>query len=263
MNRFDHDVEKMIEEWKKLKRDLQEGLIDYDDMETIKHYEFFSWFHEMIKYVKPDLTVDYRDVNNIYRAVHHETLTEDNHDRLIPKEEHGVINKMTPENRLFLYLCYHEEEDREDLIKHTCSKEILADHGDVISVAKFELNEDDKKIINLTKNDIPIHENRFSTYVKEQYEKEGENGMRKALIKVAFEVFSLDGTFKPMELEEDNDLEYAPFHALANLFEYEGFDGMIYRSMVVTEGKNLVLFNHEDAKVMPETIHQHEVKVTI
>ncbi|MCT4612969.1 MAG: hypothetical protein N4A47_06350 [Clostridia bacterium] len=258
MNRFDHDVHLMIDEWNALKDDLKTGKVMPDDMDAIKKYDFFAWFHEMVKYVKPDLGVEYKNINNVYRAVHHDSLKEHESDRLIPTKEHAVINKMTPSDRLFLYLGYHDDEEH-DLIKDTCAKEIHAKDGDVVSVGKFELNNDDKKIIDLTHNNIPIHENRFVSFVKEEFEKGGEESMRKALVRVIFEVFSLDGTFKPMEGEKDHDLEYAPFHALVNLFENEGFDGMIYRSMVVAEGKNLVLFNHEDATCIPETIHQHVV----
>lgn len=260
MKRFDNDVALMKKEWEELKNALQSGKVDPFNIDEIKEYDFFEWFHQMIKYVKPEIEVHYEEIKNIYRAVHHESLEEHEHDRLIPKKEHAVINKMTPKNRLFLYLGYHEDSENEDLIKHTCAKEIRAEEGDVVSVAKFEMKDHDKKIVDLTKTNIPIEENRFVTYVNNEFERAGKQAMRVALIKVAFEMFTLDGTFKPMEGEEDHELEYAPFHALANLFEYEGFDGMIYRSMVVNEGKNIVLFNHEDAHAIPKTIHQHEVK---
>ena len=46
---------------------------------------------------------------------------------------------------------------------------------------------------------------------------------------------------------DDKNIEYAPFHLMAQYFLSMGYSGIIYKSTVCNKGKNIVLFDKEYA----------------
>ncbi|MGD9540396.1 RES family NAD+ phosphorylase [Methylocystis sp.] len=60
---------------------------------------------------------------------------------------------------------------------------------------------------------------------------------------------AIDRAFATPVSRDDESKEYLPTQILAELFKSEGFDGLVYKSLLTEDGFNLALFNLEDADV--------------
>ena len=74
---------------------------------------------------------------------------------------------------------------------------------------------------------------------------------------------AIDNAFsKPITLSEDPS-EYVPTQILAELFQAEGYEALVYRSQFGENGYNIAMFNVEDAEILscaPYEVESIEVK---
>jgi hypothetical protein len=61
---------------------------------------------------------------------------------------------------------------------------------------------------------------------------------------------AIDRAFATPVSKEDESKDYIPTQILAELFKSEGYDGIVYKSLLSPDGLNLALFNLNDAKVV-------------
>jgi RES domain-containing protein len=67
---------------------------------------------------------------------------------------------------------------------------------------------------------------------------------------------AIDQAFGTPVARDDERGEYIPTQIIAELFKREGFDGIVYKSLLSEDGLNLVLFNLEDASVVSRSLHK-------
>jgi hypothetical protein len=60
---------------------------------------------------------------------------------------------------------------------------------------------------------------------------------------------AIDRAFATPVSKEDEARDYIPTQVLADLFKAEGYDGLLYKSLLSKDGFNVALFNLNDAKV--------------
>jgi hypothetical protein len=61
---------------------------------------------------------------------------------------------------------------------------------------------------------------------------------------------AIDQAFATPVNRDDETKEYIPTQIIAELFKSEGFDGIVYKSLLTEHGFNLALFNLGDASVV-------------
>ncbi|PID03768.1 hypothetical protein CSV67_03770 [Sporosarcina sp. P2] len=264
---FDSNVQLMTEQWISLKEDLHNGVVEYDDLNRlINDYIFFEVFDNFFKVTCKLFEVNLSDIKHMYRGVS-EDIDLDNYERMVPKIEFAKgNNRMNPPGKAFLYAGISGK-DENITKKHsvkTVLKEIRATENSVATICKFKINESakNKKVINICgDSSIPNSEAGLIEYIY----KHAVNGfsvdkekLSYILANVYFNMFANDQIFKPINSNEQEvkKYEYAPFHALANYMNEQGYAGMIFRSTVHQNGTNLVLFEPNDASVIQNSMEQ-------
>jgi RES domain-containing protein len=61
---------------------------------------------------------------------------------------------------------------------------------------------------------------------------------------------AIDRAFATPVNKEDEAKDYIPTQVLADLFKAEGYDGLVYKSLLSDDGFNIALFNLNDAMVI-------------
>jgi hypothetical protein len=61
---------------------------------------------------------------------------------------------------------------------------------------------------------------------------------------------AIDRAFATPVSRDDESKEYVPTQIIAELFKSEGFDGIVYKSLLSDDGFNLAVFNSDDASVV-------------
>jgi hypothetical protein len=62
--------------------------------------------------------------------------------------------------------------------------------------------------------------------------------------------FAIDRAFATPVSKEDEARDYIPTQIIAELFKSEGYDGIVYKSLLSDDGLNIALFNLDDANVI-------------
>lgn len=246
-------------QWKVFRRNLLNGRLHYTNLDDLMEVAFMRQFNDMFQHERQNLEVRLSKVKYLYRAASGGEYT---YDRLIPNPQYANLNRMNPQGELFLYLGYDDKRrrynDQFSFAEQTCLYEIRAANGDIISMCEFSITEEArrKKVINLVQGinksyddlifDLAIAEMRRNPV---QYSR--------VLGRIYLKMIA-DEIFVPIENGQNRGHEYAPFHAFAHYFRAQGYAGIIYKSTVLDGGKNLVLFNPDDAGYVDGTM-QHFV----
>lgn len=106
--------------------------------------------------------------------------------------------------------------------------------GAVISVAQLQI-ERELKVIDCSK-----YHARDSFLDILDHTKSGEDGIWVAI----------DRAFATPVSKEEEAKDYIPTQVLAELFKAEGYDGVVYKSLLSDDGFNITLFNLDHAKVI-------------
>jgi hypothetical protein len=61
---------------------------------------------------------------------------------------------------------------------------------------------------------------------------------------------AIDRAFATPVSKDDESRDYIPTQIIAELFKSEGYDGIVYKSLLSDDGYNLALFNLDDASVV-------------
>ncbi len=166
----------------------------------------------------------------------------------------------------YVSICKFKPVEGNDKIINLCYEDISYDEIDSISeefmntIIKVKVNEilTNKKY----QEEIRISEKEEvkEEVIKKIIEKEMNEKQIRPIIRKETEIYlgnlimkSIDeAVFLPVDIKEDPELKaYVPFHYLANYLISKGYSGILYRSTrmnkIGLKGKNLVLFNKEDA----------------
>jgi RES domain-containing protein len=113
--------------------------------------------------------------------------------------------------------------------------------GAVISVAQLVM-ERELNVIDCSKYHAP--ENFLDIF--DDQTKSREDGIWMAI----------DRAFATPVSKEDEAKDYIPTQVLAELFKAEGYDGVVYKSLLSDDGYNVTLFNLDHAKVINASLHR-------
>lgn len=192
-----------------------------------------------------------------------------NYERFLPKKEFiKSSNRFSPAGVEWLYLALDTYIPAVDTIK----QELRVQTNERFGYCNFELNKEfsNSKIVDLTIADDYTYEYlncelnnalRRSADEKVKYilrgkkkNAKGQNlfGTKEKNMVIKWAVFTYckllsEQIFIPIKTNDD-ELEYTPFHTIAQYFISLGYSGIIYKSTVSNGGKNLVLFDKTMAK---------------
>ncbi|MES0446902.1 MAG: RES family NAD+ phosphorylase [Desulfobacterales bacterium] len=145
-------------------------------------------------------------------------------ERMNPLVDKATEGRANPKGIPYLYLATK---------KDTAMAEVRPWLGSLISVGQFKTTKDMVLI------DCSVHYDRNPCYVVEP----GPDEMEQA-------VWShIDMSFSKPITEDDKTADYVPTQIIAELFKVNGFDGIMYKSML-EEGHNIVLFDVDSAKLV-------------
>lgn len=147
--------------------------------------------------------------------------------------------RANPRGISYLYLCSDDQ---------TPFYEVRPYYLDRVDIGKFLILEDNLKIVDFTEK-----VNLFKVF----YDEGEDVFMRKVKRRVLFDAFSSDLS-KPLR-SFDSELEYIPTQYICEYFKDSGADGIMFKSSVREEGRNLVLFYPEKAEcveVYPYEVNQ-------
>lgn len=154
-----------------------------------------------------------------------------------PTPELATPGRANPSGIRYLYLCC---DDR------TPFYEVRPYYLDRVDIGEFLILEDNVKIVDFTEK-----VNLFKVF----YDEGEDTFKQKVKRRVLFGAISNDLS-KPLR-SFDTELEYVPTQYICEYFKYIGADGIMFKSSVRTEGKNLVLFHPEKAECVE--VHPYEV----
>lgn len=248
MNEYSELIGMIDIQWDEIKSIMNQDNFDYKDINCVRKVDFFDRLFQILENDNAFLLANQNDIKHIFRSAE---CVWDNHERFIPKFKYASINRMNGKDKIYYYFGISYKKYSDDAIK-TCFHEIRLDK-DFATVCEFKLK-DNLKIIDLTKDDNPPKtEAEAIDYLKKYVNKTNDQhkGIKLALSKLFFSIFSDSGAFTPIDkkntTEEQTKLMYMPFWTLAEYLETKNYDGMIFSSSVCKEGKNLVIFNLNNA----------------
>lgn len=144
------------------------------------------------------------------------------------KPEQATPGRANPRGIRYLYLCGDDQ---------TPFYEVRPYYLDRVDIGEFIIQENSLKIVDFTEK-----VNLFKVFYDD-----GEDVFKqKVKRRVLFDAFSSDLS-KPLR-SFDSELEYIPTQYICEYFKDIGADGIMFKSSVRTEGKNLVLFHPEKAE---------------
>ena len=154
-----------------------------------------------------------------------------------PKPELATPGRANPNGIRYLYLC------RDD---STPFYEVRPDYLDRVDIGEFLILEDNVKIVDFTEK-----VNLFKVF----YDAGEDTFKKKVKRRVLFDAISTDLS-KPLR-SFDTELEYVPTQYICEYFKDSGADGIMFKSSVWANGKNLVLFHPEKAECVE--VYSYEV----
>lgn len=284
---LDGVIEKFREAWEEFRKALGQNIISYKDLEKAKEFTFLQGFDGVLQYKEnnDDLHEKFNTLYFYYsfcratRKGDNESIADMKYERFLPKEEFiKEDNRFSPKGIEYLYLACKTRFGREKNYKYiedVALKEVRAEAGNIYGICKFKIPESvadtDKKVINLTiadnktfkkietefceKADNYLYSN-FNEFIskrgkvdKGEVENYSHKVSRRFCLDIYLKILSSE-LFKPVENAKSKEFEYAPFHCMAYYFKKLGFDGIIYKSTVCSNGygKDIVLFDKDLAK---------------
>ena len=253
--------------WEDFRRQLADGHLVIDDVKDALNITFLHQFDDMFNNMHNNVTCNIYDIKGKF-FIRGTILTDDevpNYERMIPNSRYiKDDNRFSQAGVDWLYIAMGENENS----AVECSKkECKTKKGDRFAFCNFEINErlKDIKIVDLTiadslsseiiNNDLKTTFERMRKKTANRTRKLGiyvpPNVKDKKIIEDCVEQWFLktylklisEQIFVPLERAIDRRLVYAPFQCLANYFISKGYDGIIYKSTVCEDGKNIVFFN--------------------
>ncbi|MBN1547911.1 MAG: RES family NAD+ phosphorylase [Syntrophaceae bacterium] len=145
-------------------------------------------------------------------------------ERMTPLVNEAIEGRANPKGIPYIYTA---------TTKETAMAEVRPWLGSLVSVGQFETKKDMMLV------DCSVHHDRTPLYIEEPNPEEREHAVWSHIDKA----FS-----KPMT-SNDRMADYVPTQIIAELFKCNGFDGLVYKSML-GEGYNVVLFDVEAAELV-------------
>ncbi|MCX5814403.1 MAG: RES family NAD+ phosphorylase [Proteobacteria bacterium] len=144
--------------------------------------------------------------------------------RMTPLINEALEGRANPKGIPYLYTATKDK---------TAMAEVRPRYGSLISLGQFKTKKDMILI------DCSVYHNKRPICLEEPNPDEREQA-----------VWSyIDNAFSQPVTKNDKMADYVPTQIIAELFKCNGFDGIIYKSML-GEGYNVVLFNVESAKLV-------------
>lgn len=251
--------------WEEFRQVLADKKFNYKEVDKAKEITFLKQLDDMFTYSNNQKNIPTKlqyiaKSSNLCRAtkLSEEEKKDKNkitYSRFKPDQKnHPSINRFSPVGIDYLYLAirfgkFKSTKSLFNCLEQTCLNEIRAEKGQTIAFCKFKINKDSdyKKVIDLTIADNKTYDDllggmlRSCAWRNADKEKIVNDFCRRIYFKLISEEL-----FIPVKTEDPN-IEYAPFHCLAYYFTSLGYDGIIYKSTVYDKGKNIVLFNKDDA----------------
>ena len=260
--------------WGDMCEKLSKGTFLYNDIAKAKECTFLSVFDSLFienkgfEIFETCLT----EVFDKYHLVRGSIIKEDepspSYERLLPKSEYITAdNRFSPKGVEWLYLAlgFRAAENGLYNAKKCSETECHAQVGMKFAVCSFNLSSTENvKIVDLT-----VGDNWSYNRLQKDLERAAKRIIRREVNKY-FKTFSdpsaldiipefhkwLVYTYAKMLSEQifvpvdtnNKELVYAPFHCIAQYFLSLGYSGIIYRSTVYKNGKNLVLFDKNIVK---------------
>lgn len=272
MNYFDFGDRKKSEEaiyrtWDELRDSLKNKEFAYNDIEKAKSKTFLKVFDDLF-YKNKGFSLITKQINDIKTKIGRGTILDSkekvDYERFIPKKEFITRdNRFSPEGVEWLYLAMDTSVNAFEVSKN----EIYANLGNRFGFCEFRFDDGslEKHIVDLTIADGHTFEeinSKLENYIQRISKQEiiksiitgtlpcksnilNEEDFKKEFI--SWTIFTYckllsEEIFVPLDTE-DKRIEYAPFQLIAQYFLSIGYSGIIYKSTVCKEGKNLVLFD--------------------
>ncbi|MFH1982465.1 MAG: RES family NAD+ phosphorylase [Pseudomonadota bacterium] len=145
-------------------------------------------------------------------------------ERMLPLKYEAEEGRVNPKGIPYLYLGND---------KNTAMAEVRPWLGTFVSLGQFKITKRQKLI------DCSLHQNLTPIYIEEPIPEEREQA-----------VWShIDQAFSRPTTNTDRNADYVPTQIIAELFKTNGFDGIIYKSLL-GKGHNVALFNVEAARLV-------------
>lgn len=238
------------EQWNKTEIYFSNPNIDYKDVHQHKTIGFLKSLFEMIEYNKKILLADTINISYIIRAAAGEGHSTE---RFIPDWQYAKENRMNGPDKLYYYFGITYKASPTEAIK-CCLEEIRLDEENA-TICNFKLK-DNLKILDLSKDpECDIIKLINNSIIKAGNKK---NKIETAMIKIYLNFFYSSGAFDPIDKENDSQTNirktYMPFWTLSHYLESIGIDGLVFNSTVYECGKNLVIFNLNNAEAISSSI---------
>lgn len=263
----------MRKTWNELRDALSDGTLKADDIDTALTYTFLKVFGDIFRVNKEERNckrwLEEFDGMKFVRCARIDEGTIPSFERFIPKSEFiKEDNRFSPPGVEWLYLAWAKDMD---LAKQCAQAECRIKPGESVGLCEFETVRKKAQIFDLTIADHHTYESInavIDEYIASEAQALANQVLTKGLSpeKIASnkvieertrEMSSLWAVFTYARMlssqifvpvETNKTYMYAPFHCMAYYFQSLGYDGIAYSSTVSDKGKNLVLFNKNDAK---------------
>lgn len=227
------------ETWVELKEKLKNKEFSYNDLAKIKKTRFIEVLNEILQQEQSRKFVDielkyYASSKKFLRAAIINSGENVVSERFVPRaDKMNAANRFSPKGMEWLYLGF----DRYMIdAKECCMAEIRAKEDSNVRFCMFEYNRTGHNVIDLTIADKMTIEEICTKQCETP-----ERATAKFILQLYCKLLS-EEIFLPVK-NEDKDVEYAPFHCMAQYFKSLGYDGIIYKSTVSKVGKNMVMFD--------------------
>ena len=231
------DYQNYLQAWEVVKTDVKTNTRFFYHMDSI--VDVLNDFD-----VESDSLMLFKDEKYFRARVHHKEEPIFRQDQMgcPPLPELATPGRANPKGIRYLYLCCDDQ---------TPFYEVRPYYLDRVDIGEFLIKEDNLKIVDFTEK-----VNLFKVFYDE-----GEDVFKqKVKRRVLFDAISNDLS-KPLR-SFDSELEYVPTQYICEYFKDSGADGIMFKSSVREEGKNLVLFYPEKAECVD--VHPYEVnKISI
>ena len=237
--------------WCEFRNSLAKNTFEYDDICTAKQTVFLKQFDQLFQNTKVEFEKDLNTLskNNLIRATRlneNEFESPLEYSRMLPDKRYITEdNRFSPKGVEWLYLAYSPTL----LEAKNCSlKECRAQQDEIFAYCQFTVDEKiyDKKIVDLTIADEYSY-NQINQIIYKHSKKIDDDTMQKIKkdaqrwTTLTYAKLLSTQIFTPVK--NNKKYKYAPFHCLAQYFYKQGYVGIMYKSTVCPNGKNLVLFD--------------------
>ena len=257
--------------WSEFREALANGMFSYAEIDKAKELTFLKvyddLFHQHLGIEHKTIRIGDLDGTLVGRGTLLGEKEVPNYERFIPKKEFiNKDNRFSPPGVEWLYLALGNEDEI-----HQCSQaECRVAKGNRFGFCHFSFEDSslDLKLVDLT-----IADNVSYEELNSQLEKYGQKQVKKG-IKAAkalgfipkyntnkaelekrlteWAVYThtkllSEQIFEPLDDADDKALMYAPFQTMAQYYISFGYSGIIYGSTVLSVGRNIVLFDKNNA----------------